>query len=326
MHSWLPDLEDSSLVTDRRPRFAAITLLTTLVLATVGCSATSNRWTWQCATDEDGSTITVDGRELLCYRQHNVQYKPYIERFRTPDGVNILRDAPHDHLHHHGIMYAVNVDGVEFWHEAEESGTQVSQSFEATAPHDCGDWEYAQASNAIHWLGPDGSERILDEQRMLKVYVGEDLDATLLTWKACLIPADGREQVRLHGRHYFGLGMRFVESMDTGGQHFNADGATGVAATNDVKSDWCAYAASADGHPVTVAVFNDPDNPRSPARWFTMDDPFAYISLTHDLHHEELIVPAGSPFEFRAGIALWDGYVDADRVARLYRQWVALPR
>ena len=32
-------------------------------------------------------------------------------------GENLLRDAPHDHLHHHALMYGIRVNGVNFWEE-----------------------------------------------------------------------------------------------------------------------------------------------------------------------------------------------------------------
>src|SRR3990170_2782567 len=60
-------------------------------------------------------TITADGKTLLKYKYAEVPCKPYVEEFYSPAGVNVLRDAPADHLHHHGLMLAVKVDGVNFW-------------------------------------------------------------------------------------------------------------------------------------------------------------------------------------------------------------------
>ena len=221
-------------------------------------------------------------------------------------------------------MYALSVDGISFWTETEESGQQRSSSSDSGAPHSSGNWKAARIRTPILWMSPS-DECLLKEKRTLDFYVGDDLDASLLTWQTLLAVPEDRDQVRLHGERYYGLGMRFVESMDKGGRFFNADGATGVEATNDMTSDWCAYSAMADGHPVTVAMFNHPDNPRSPARWFTMDNPFAYLSLTPGLHHEELTLVKGHPLLFRFGVAMWDGHVEAARVAELYGKWKALP-
>ncbi len=45
------------------------------------------------------------------------QFKPYVRELYTLRGENVLRDAPPDHLHHHGLMYAVWVNGINFWEE-----------------------------------------------------------------------------------------------------------------------------------------------------------------------------------------------------------------
>ncbi len=308
-----------------RRRFLAIVGVL-LISTAASCSSASRgaHWKWDSDSVEGRTWLSLDGRELLSYRHIPSSFKPYIECFPTPAGTNVLRDAPHDHLHHHGLMYAVGVDGINFWAETEESGQQRVGSLFATAPASCGAWQRARLRNAVHWT-TRSDQYLLMEKRTLDVYVGDDLDASLLTWQTLLAVHEDRELVRLHGERYYGLGIRFIESMDKNGRFFNADGAVGTEATNDVKSDWCAYSATADGHPVTVAMFNHPGNPRSPARWFSMDDPFAYLSLTPDLHHEELILVKGDSLLFRFGVALWDGHIHADQVTDLYEKWKALP-
>jgi hypothetical protein len=124
--------------------------------------------------------------------------------------------------------------------------------------------------------------------------------------------------VTLTGSTYFGLGMRFVVSMDKGGQFVNADGKTGVSGTNNARSAWCAYSASADGKPVTVAMFDSPGNPRHPATWFTMDQGFAYLSATLDLSRQPLTIEPGKPLKLRYHVAVWDGKVDAAKIAAVY--------
>jgi len=109
--------------------------------------------------------------------------------------------------------------------------------------------------------------------------------------------------------------------MDTGGQFRNAEGKTGVQETNDKQAVWCAYNASADGKPVTLAMFDYPDNERHPATWFTMDNPFAYLSATLGLHKEPLKIVSGKPLVVRYGVALWDGQVQPEQIDKLYKRW-----
>ena len=68
---------------------------------------------------QESSTVSVSGgdRPVLRYRYDRVPMKPYVDQLFTPGGVQVLRDSPHDHKHHHGLMFAVAVDGVDFWAE-----------------------------------------------------------------------------------------------------------------------------------------------------------------------------------------------------------------
>ena len=73
------------------------------------------------------STVTVASgeRPILVYRYVENPAKPYVEKFFSPSGVNVLRDSPADHKHHHGLMFAVAVDGVDFWSENPNCGRQL---------------------------------------------------------------------------------------------------------------------------------------------------------------------------------------------------------
>src|SRR5574342_147613 len=62
------------------------------------------------------------GRPLLTYALATNQFKPYVRELRSLRGDNVLRDAPSDHLHHHGLMYAIRVNGVNFWEEINQPG------------------------------------------------------------------------------------------------------------------------------------------------------------------------------------------------------------
>ena len=75
---------------------------------------------------------------------------------------------------------------------------------------------------------------------------------------------------------------------------------------------------------VTVAMFDHPTNPRSPAGMFTMLKPFAYISATPNVWKEPLVIKAGQTVTLRYGVALWDGRIDKPTIERTYQQWLKL--
>ncbi len=277
--------------------------------------------------DQQPTSITVlwGNEPVLRYQTAPNPGKPYVHSLWSPAGVNVLRDSPADHKHHHGLMFAVAVDGVDFWSESPQCGKQMDCKARPEArsgrtpvkkPDDLTSGMVVQE---LEWTSPDGKV-LLHETRTVQAGRLPDGPATLVVWRAKLEAAEGKPSVQLSGSPYFGLGMRFVESMDQGGRFFNADGKTGVAGTNDARSAWCAYAARADGKAVTVAMFDLPGNPRYPATWFTMDQGFAYLAATLNLSKEPLVVASGKPLELGYAVAVWDGAVDAAVVGRLSQQ------
>jgi hypothetical protein len=271
------------------------------------------------SADAASVTIKVGTQPLLVYRYVENPAKPYLAQLFTPAGVNVLRDSPADHKHHHGVMFAVAVDGVDFWSENPNCGHQRHQVGQEPGTFVQDGQTWAGGVQEIEWVAPDG-KLLLNERRSMAARRVAEGPATVVLWKTELSAPAGRGPAKLTGAAYFGLGMRFVQSMDKGGEHFNSDGKTGVAGTNNVRAAWSAYTAAADGKPVTVAMFDSPNNPRHPATWFTMDQGFAYVAATLDLSKEPLVIEAGKPLVLRYGVAAWDGKADAAAVADLYKR------
>jgi hypothetical protein len=120
--------------------------------------------------------------------------------------------------------------------------------------------------------------------------------------------------------------MRFVESMDKGGKWIYPEKKSeAVVVRGDerlIGAEWCAYTAKADGKDVTVAMFDYPKNGRHPATWFTMMQPFSYVSATLNLWKEPMILKAGQKLTLRYGVAIWDGQVDAQTIDSMRVRWV----
>jgi len=275
--------------------------------------------------DMNSVSVQQGQRRLFCYRYEDVPFKPYMQQLYSPGGINVLRDAPHDHLHHHALMFAVAVDGVNFWEEQTKPGRQLHKCFDGMRVDRNGDKSKAGFTEHIDWINLRGQELLLREHRIIEVKSIEDDKATLLSWQTSLAVPPGRESMTLAGSHYFGLGMRFLESMDTGGRFLNAVNRTGeiVRGTERLtRADWCAYTAEANGKPVTIAMFGHPENQRHPTHWFTMTAPFAYLAATLNLHKEPLDVVSDKPLVLRYAVAVWDGRVEKSKIGRIYRQWV----
>ncbi|MFC1604112.1 DUF6807 family protein [Planctomycetota bacterium] len=275
--------------------------------------------------EADSVYVNQGQRSVFCYRYEDVPFKPYVQQLYSPSGINVLRDAPHDHLHHHALMYAVAVDGVNFWEEQTDPGRQLHKRFGDMKIDKNDGGSQAGFTEQIDWINPRSRELLLKECRTIKVCQMDDLKATLLSWQSSLAVPLGKKSMTLTGSHYFGLGMRFLESLDKGGQFLNATGEAGDivrGAERLARADWCAYIAEADGKPVTIAIFGHPENLRHPTHWFTMTTPFAYLAATLNLHKESLEVDSEDPLVLNYAVAVWDGRIDMSEIDQVYRHWI----
>lgn len=267
------------------------------------------------------------GTPVLQYRHDGSPYKPYIKELFTPSGVQVLRDAPADHLHHHGIMFAVAADGVTFWTETPEGGRQVSRELtepEITVAPDCSRVSFTQG---LDWLAPNADSPTLQEQRTIELIQVDELLPTLVTWTSRLVPVGDRESVEITGEHYYGLGCRLLQSLDGVGRFVYAAGEPGPVVRGEERvtpSAWCAYVVPAEDSQVTVAVFDHPNNPRHPATMFTMPEHFAYLSATLNVWKKPLTIEAGRPLSLVYGVALWDGEAKAEEIDAAYHKWALL--
>jgi hypothetical protein len=270
--------------------------------------------------------IKVNDREILNYCCQESPKKPYLRNLCTPQGVQILRDSPSDHKHHHALMFAVTADNVDFWSEGPNNGLEKSLSIESPTTkvrHGLGQAEFTQK---LSWIDPKTEKPIVQESRRIVAFASPNINATLLSWHATLEPAAGKESVTLGGSHYFGLGMRFIPSMDAAGEFVTSDNKEGEAVRGSEKltpARWCAYRSQADGKPVTVAIFDSPKNPRHPNKFFTMR-PFAYLAATLNLWKEPMTIKAGKPLRLTYGVVAWDGRIDAADIEKTYERWTKL--
>ncbi len=260
-------------------------------------------------------TVFRGDKKLLVYRSDPRQFKPYVKELCTIRGDNLLRDAPADHLHHHGLMYAVRVNGVNFWEEI--SGSGVEKPVETPQPElGAGTDGLPQVTirQTLHWLAapdaflPDSPKwAFLIERRTLVLAVNESKDEVTLRWKSQFEVGGKTNTIILAGSSYFGLGARFLEELDPIAAHVNSEGSPDLTGTRQdvAPHDWCAVVFDRPTAPATFALFGHPANTRGQATFFTMKRPFAYLSATQRLDQEPLIYHAGDKFQVEYLVTLY---------------------
>lgn len=262
-------------------------------------------------------------RPIARYRYGGEIFKPYLAELHLPGGPNLLLDAPPDHPHHHALMLATNVNGVELWGEFKDSGRELHLSFDPLRLATFDNTEAVVLTERLRWVDAEGGA-LVEERRTLTVLAPRSSSEQLLLWESYLSPAPGLERATLMGRDYHGLGLRLLRSMDSGGTFLSPAGA-GVEGTNGKKAPWCAYSAeAAPDLPATAAIFDAPGHSRSPTAWFTMNQPFAYLSATHSIAQSPVALSAGERYALRFGVALLRGRAEAQRLEELYQRVSAL--
>lgn len=249
--------------------------------------------------------------------------KPYIAQLFAPGEkpTQLLDDSPPDHFHHHGLMFALGVDDTDFWAEKNINNAGLQNVLETTATP-AGDG----FTQHLRWLATDGSP-LLEETRRVRVRAtGKGADAVhWLDWESTITPADGRDQVRLSGHHYYGLGMRLLPAWSNQSEFIWQDASTSRPVRGDEKitpGEWCAARLTTDEHPVSVWMIAHPSNPRPP-RWFTMGKPFCYLSATLNLDKEPATLAKGEAWTLRYSIALLSSPVNHAKLTDLASAWKA---
>lgn len=272
--------------------------------------------------------LNYQGQKLLVYAAG--KFKPYVKELYTVTGQNILRDAPYDHLHHHGLMYAIKANGVNFWEEVAGCGFEKPVE---TSPWVEGKSRDGQPQfvlkQTLHWLAPADADlpdtapaAILIERRTLTVTVNPARKEVALQWKGEFAVGPKTNQVTLTGANYHGLGMRFPKDLDPLAKHLNAGGPPDLNGRQDVSQHkWGSISFAPPNQPLTMVLFGHPTNARGNAWFFTMRTPFAYLSATQNLDQEPLVYRTGQPFQVNYLVTLYPELTSPEAINTRGQAW-----
>ena len=283
--------------------------------------------------DIEASTLTIQlkGKPLLLYAFAASQFKPYVRELHTLRGDNVLRDAPADHLHHHGLMYAIRVNDVNFWEERDQPGHEIAVKLLSHQTSKAADGlPAASFSQLIHWVAHTNataaeskSVALLIERRTLKLTVDEAREEVALRWQAEFEAGPAAQTVKLHGSGYNGLGLRLPENWDHAARHMNSEN---VPYSAEQKWDvtpalWAAVSHTDGGNAVTIALLGRPSN-RGEARFFSMLNPFAYLSGTQNLEKAPIEYKRGEKFRIDYLVLVYPDKKSGEFLNQRYQSWI----
>ena len=144
-----------------------------LLTACICCRANQEK-TVDLKVNENTISFYKDSEPVAGYRYEDVTFKPYLKELRTPSGFNVLLDSPADHIHHHGLMFAVAVDGVDFWEEQIAPGKQRHIEINSVKVESQKQLQSASFGQQLEWVNPRNDRLLLREHRVLELTEIED--------------------------------------------------------------------------------------------------------------------------------------------------------
>jgi len=271
------------------------------------------------------------GRTLLTYAFGTNLFKPYVRELSTLDGQNILRDAPPDHPHHHGLMYALRVNGVNYW---EESGHPGQQHHARWIDHGTGHARdglpQARFTELLLWVPEAGTtgtgkrrDAVLVERRTLVLTVDEAGREVALAWHAEFEPGPRTNRVHLDGADYNGLGFRLPAAWDLAARHGNSDDAPyPTHGVRDVfPARWASVAQPGPGQGAQIVLCDLPRKHAGSPRFFAMTRPFAYLSVTQGVDRTPLDYRSGDRFELDYLVLVYPAARTKAQIEARYQRW-----
>ena len=294
----------------------------------------------------DKIEISINGKPYSTfYMKGGEVTKPYLWPVRAATGTYVTRawpmenipeeaNAEKDHPHQRGLWFAHdNVNGIDFWNneasykEPPKRGKMVLKESEAKGGKDRG-----TIRAVFDWTDRQGEVQ-LTETRVMTFYAQPDLrtidfDITLTSVRP-VVWGDGKDGA-------FGIRLRPILDEQGGtGKIVNADGLVGEREAWGKPSDWCDYSGTIGNEKVGVAIFDNPSNPRHPARWHVRGyglfaaNPFGIQAFASESERAttpsgDQTVPPGKSLRYRYRLVIHPGDAASTDLKGMYAKYAAM--
>lgn len=253
----------------------------------------------------------------LIYNYDPKLYKSYFHPIYAPDGQIVTADSPPGEVHHRGLCISWgNVNGINFWAEEvvgpEVRGRIVHKEFVYLKEYD----DYIELTEKCDWLAPD-DKKFLDETRLIRIHAPKPTVRILdIGFELC---AKNMDIVMGTPPPYHGLCYRASDMQDR--KITNSEGCVEGRNAMGVRARWADLSGTLDGKAVGVTIFDNPENPRFPTKFFTMDNAFGFIS-TSFAYDESYIIKAGDSLKLKHRVLIHSGDASSFDIENEYKGYI----
>ena len=232
---------------------------------------------------DSGKQVTVKlGEELFTSFDYRGYNKPILYPILGPGQIGMTRNWPmkedvegeaHDHPHHKSMWISHEISGVDFW--GESGGKVITEKVETEFSGDPKPANVLRATSV--WRTKDGDKPLLTDQTTYW-FGGSEKSR----WIDCLVEfrasygdiqfddtKEGLFAIRTHpDLRLTSAPKRGVEEVF--GSAVNSEGVTGKAIWGK-QARWLLYKGTVDGKPMSIAMYDHPENLRHPTTWHARD-------------------------------------------------------
>lgn len=287
--------------------------------------------------------VQIGGRTFASYQFDPSIAKPFLYPLRSAAGTIVVRGYPmttaiagdeRDEPHQRGMYFAHgDINGFDFWgeeafakwsdHSPSTFGRTVFRRIDDIRSGD----DAGEIAATFDLVTPSG---VIGEEAQKYRFSGDDgsrtIDCTfsIRATRGPLTLGDTKEGT---------FAIRVAKALHPpSGRMLNADGVVGEKRIWGKRATWVDYSGRVGGEDVGVAIFDHPQNARTPAYWHARGygllaaNPFGLRQLTGDRRRDgSYTIPAGGSLVLQYRVLVHHGDASQADVAGAYRRFLAQP-
>ncbi|WP_075591127.1 DUF6807 family protein [Labilibacter marinus] len=239
---------------------------------------------------EETSLTLYNNRQLVWqYNFNKAEGKPYFHPLSTVGGTNLTWLRPKDHPWHRAVWFSFKyINGVNYWEEDRKTGISKGATELKTVNYELSKNNEASIKLELSYH-PPGESEVLKEQRSVFVSPPNKDGSYYIDWSSEFeavadevvlerTPVPGEENGKKFGG-YAGISARLNKNL-WDAKVFNAKGVSDNL--HGTASEYMTFQAkNLKGEDVSMTIFDHPDNPRFPNKWYVENStkhPFYYYS------------------------------------------------
>jgi len=266
---------------------------------------------------DDMIIVRVKDKTFTCYRFGRGQKYPYFYPVNGPlSDVSVTTESDLPYPHHRSLFFGCDqVNGGNFWQEGNERGQIISTGANiiqngpaSVVLHDTCQWQIPGQSpvildhREIGLFAPTDSLRVIDFRITLKALTGVLIKKT--------------------NHSLFSARMKTELSIAKGGTLVNAEGLLSEKGTFAASSPWCDYFGEHFGITEGLAIFDSPQNPWFPCKWFTRDYGFFSPTPMYWLDESGFSLKKDAELDLSYRVIVHGGSTEAAGIKDLFSEWI----